>query len=260
MGRVHLLKPMAFSMSPFCRMFFNSDTGNLNGTLIWTQTGHLILKFFQSDQKPHKCTLDTLVLSPTHLGTRLQMSKRWRMAHNTLHTTAIPCGSCCNLMTTTKGSRASQKCSQGPSIQSTCSNPKESRGETTAAFPGDTRQGSSRQSTPSRETHEGGYPEPGKSRFKSTQWTRKESEPCSWVDRRAQICPGTKNRDGRNSSNTTTIESERIAPLLRCTHSCMGDASKFRQTAMCQSEGGLHEKLRVDLILCLWHCLSTFAR
>jgi len=31
----------------------------------------------------------------------------------------------------------------------------------------------------------------------------------------------------------------------------MGDASEFRQTATRRSEGGLHEKLRVDLILCL---------
>ena len=31
----------------------------------------------------------------------------------------------------------------------------------------------------------------------------------------------------------------------------MDDASEFRQIAACRSEGGLHEKLRVDLILCL---------
>ena len=64
------------------------------------------------------------------------------------------------------------------------------QGETSAAFPGDTHPGSPRWSTPQRETHEGGYPEPGKPRLESTQWTRKGSEPCSWVDRRAQICPG----------------------------------------------------------------------
>ena len=95
--------------------YFNSDTGNLNGTLIWTQTGHLILKFFQPDQKPHE-----MYARHTRSVTKVQDL-------STLHTTAVPCGSCCNLMTTTKGSRTSHKCSQGPSIQSTCSNPKESR-------------------------------------------------------------------------------------------------------------------------------------
>ena len=54
----------------------------------------------------------------------------------------------------------------------------------------ETHAGSPRWRTPPRETHEGGYLEPGKSRLENTQWTRKGSEPCSWVDRVAQICPG----------------------------------------------------------------------
>ena len=55
------------------------------------------------------------------------LTSRSSTADTTQHTTAIPCGLCFNLMTKTKGSRTSQQCHRGPSIQSTCPNPKESR-------------------------------------------------------------------------------------------------------------------------------------
>ena len=41
---------------------------------------------------------------------------------------------------------------------------------------------------------------------------------------------------------------------------CGALPASFDRTATCQSEGGLHEELRVDLILCFWLCLSTHAR